>query len=185
MGKSFQDQLLKLGLVDKSKVNEAKKKKHKAKKKQGKSGTKHQVIDENVLLAQKAAEKKKARARELNRQRDAKLQKRAEDARVKQLIEQHKIEKDDKGIAYRFNVSGKIHRVFVAQEIADQLSSGRLGIVAVAVGSKQFEIVPKAAVAKIQEINSKIFVSLVAGGPDGEDPDDPYAEYKVPDDLVW
>lgn len=186
MGKSFKDQLLALGLVDKKKVAEVKKKEHRAKKTKGKKGSQGKVADENALLAQKAEEKKRARARELNREREAKLQKRAEDARIKQLIEQHKIEKDADGVAYRFNVSGKIHRVFVSQEILGQISAGRLGIVGSITGGEQFEVVPKEVLTKIKEINNSIYVNLVTGtSNDPEDPDDPYAEYKVPDDLMW
>jgi len=182
MGKSLEEQLLKLGLVDKKKVSQAKKQKHKGKK-QKKAKAAPTVIDENALLAQKAAEKKKARDRELNREREAKLQKRAESARVKQLVEQSKLDKDEKGVAYRFNVSGKIHRVFVSQEIADLLSAGRLGIVRF---GKEFEVVPIAALLKIEEIDTKIFISRVEqSANEGEDVDDPYADYKVPDDLMW
>jgi uncharacterized protein YaiL (DUF2058 family) len=183
MGKSLEEQLLKLGLVNKKKVSQTKKQKHKSKKQQKLAKTAAPVIDENALLAQKAAEKKKARDRQLNREREAKLNKRAEDARVKQLIEQSKVKKDEKGVAYRFTVTGKIHRVFVAQDIADQLSAGYLGIVAL---GKEFEVLPKAALLKIEEINPKIFISRVVGTATEEgDPDDPYADYQVPDDLMW
>lgn len=186
MGKSFKDQLLELGLVDKKKVADVKRKHHQAKKKKGKGGAKQEVVDENALLAQKAEEKKKARARELNKEREAKLQKRAEDARIKQLIEQHKIDKEGDGIAYRFNVSGKIHRIFVAQDVLDQIGVGRLGIVACVGSEERFEVIPREIVEKIQAINDTIFVFLVTQNQDeGGDPDDPYAEYKVPDDLMW
>ena len=183
MGKSFQDQLLALGLVDKKKAKETKKQQHQTKKQQGKAGRNTQVIDENVLLAQKAEEKKKARARQLNQERDIKLKKREEAAKIKQFVEQNRVAKDEKGIAYRFNVSGKIQRIFVAKEVADKLSDGRLGIVVL---SEQFEVIPRAIVEKITAIDSKTVVILNARtGDDSDDPDDPYAEYKIPDDLVW
>lgn len=183
MGKSFQDQLLQLGLVSSKKVKETKKKQHQNKKQKGKVGKKQTVVDENALLVQKAEEKKKARARKLNQQREAKLQKRADDARIKQLVEQHQIEKDDKGIAYRFNVSGKIQRIFVSAEIASKLSDGQLGIVGV---GGQFEVVPRATIEKIKQVNEQIFVNLnSASSHENVDPADPYAEFEVPDDLMW
>ncbi len=49
MGNSFQDQFLKLGLVDKKQVNKSKKQKHQKKKVQ--IPKKQVVVDENVLLA--------------------------------------------------------------------------------------------------------------------------------------
>ncbi|MBU1568507.1 MAG: DUF2058 domain-containing protein [Proteobacteria bacterium] len=181
MGKSFQEQMLKLGLVEKKKVNEAKKEQHQKKKQQ--VGKNVVVVDENVLLAQQAMEKKKARARELNLEREAKFKKRADEARIRQLVEEYKLAKDDKGIAYRFNVRGTIQRIFVTQEMADKLSHGQLGIVVLADKS---EVIPRSIVEKIQAINNKLFVSLNAPQSKTDpDPEDPYAAFKVPDDLMW
>lgn len=182
MGKSFQDQLLALGLVDKKKAKEARKEQHQKKTK--KSGKQQPpVIDENVLLARKAEEKKKARARQLNAEREAKLRKRADDARVRQLVEQNKLEKDDRGVAYRFNVQGKIQRVFVNQETADRLSVGRLGIVGL---GDTFEVLPKDTIDRITEISDRVYTNLVTVDKEkSTDPDDPYAEFEVPDDLMW
>lgn len=185
MGKTFQEQMLALGLVNKKKASENKKQKHQSKKQQAKKGRQKPVVDENAIIAQKALEKKKARAQQLNKERDEKLQKRADKARIKQLIKQSKIEKDDSGVAYRFNCKGKIHRIFVAQEVADQLSRGVLGVVALGNG---FEIVDKATVQKVSEIDPRLFFVLISAedGPKKEtDPDDPYAEYQIPDDLMW
>jgi uncharacterized protein len=181
MGKSFQEQMLKLGLVEKKQVKEAKKEQHQKKKQQ--VGKNVVVVDENALLAQQEIEKKKARARQLNLEREAKLQKRAEEARIRQLIEEHKLTKDDKGIAYRFNVRGTIQRIFVTQDMADRLSHGQLAIVVLADRS---EVIPRSIAEKIQAISNKLFISLNAP-PSGTDldPDDPYAAFKVPDDLMW
>ena len=85
MGKTFQEQLLELGLVNKKQVSQAKKAKHTASKKKPKKDRKS-PDDENAHLARQAAEKRKARDLELNRQRDAKLQKRADAAAIRQLI---------------------------------------------------------------------------------------------------
>lgn len=181
MGKTFQEQMLALGLVEKKRVNDAKKQKHKQKKQQ--SGKKQVVVDENAILAMKAQEKKKERARQLNQQREEKLQKREEAARIKQLIETHRLEKDEKGSPFRFNAGGKIQRIFVTGEMAAQLGNGSLGIVRLA---DQYEVVPRNVIEKIQAINEKVFVSLASKTFETEpDPDDPYAEYKVPDDLMW
>ncbi len=189
MGNSFQDQFLKLGLVDKKKINETKKQRHKAKKQQSKTGKKSAaqvVAEENAQLARQAMEKKKARARQLNRERDEKLQKRERAARIKQLIEHHKVEKDDNGVAFRFPVNGKIHRVFVTEEIAGKLSKGALGIVALDGAEKIFEVIPRDIVNRINEIDGSVFSHLVENSGSGDvDPDDPYAEYQVPDDLMW
>jgi uncharacterized protein YaiL (DUF2058 family) len=183
MGKTFQEQLLKLGLVNKKQVNQAKKAKHSAtKKKTQKDRQGTFVEDENARLAREAAQKRKARDLELNKQRDAKLQKRAEIAAIRQLIDNNKVAKKDDGVGFRFNVQGKIHRVFVSKETADHLSFGRLGIVA---SGKEFEVVPEAIIAKIRQLDSRIFTSLLEKKSDPGETEDPYADYQVPDDLMW
>jgi len=180
MGKSFQDQLLALGLVDKKKAQQTKQEKHRQKK--NKNSGEPQPVDENQLLAQKAAEKKKAWARKANQEREEKLKKRADDGRIRQLIEQHRVSIDEQGVGYRFNVDGKIQRLFVSEETAEHLSRGLLGIVGF---ENSFAVLPKEVVAKITAINDSLFVSLHPSAADDDDPDDPYSAYKVPDDLMW
>ncbi|MBW1635935.1 MAG: DUF2058 domain-containing protein [Deltaproteobacteria bacterium] len=181
MGNSFQDQFLKLGLVDKKQVDKAKKKKHQKKKK--KIPKKQVVVDENVLLAQEALAKKKARAQELNRIREEKLKKREELAAIRQMVEKNRLEKDDSGVAYRFNAQGKIQRIFVKKEVADQLSSGQLAIVG---QGKSYEVVPCSIGEKIRALDKKSFVLVNSPAVTKEsESDDPYAGYEVPDDLMW
>lgn len=179
---SFQEQLLKLGLVKQQQVREAKKEQH-HKKKQQVAKSAPPPVDENALLAQQLLEKKKERARQLNLEREAKLQKRAEEARIRQLLEEHKLEKSDKGVAYRFTVEKTIHRVFVSKETADGLSRGMLDIVVL---GGQCEIVPRAVALKMQGIDPALtIIHNTPGATDPADPDDPYAAYQVPDDLMW
>lgn len=181
MSNSFQDQFLKLGLVDKKQVNKSKKKQHKKKKQQ--AGKKEPVVDENALLVQREKEKKRARDQELNRQREAKLKKREQVGAAKQVVEQNRLEKDAKGVAYRFTDNKKIQRVFVCEEIAERLSKGVLAIVRIA---QEYEVVPLDAALKIEKIGIGAFVYIAENSAgDDTDPDDPYAEYKIPDDLVW
>jgi uncharacterized protein YaiL (DUF2058 family) len=179
MGNSLQDQFLKLGLVDKKKVNTIKKQKHRKKKQQP---AKKQVVDENVLLAKAALEKKRARARELNLLRDEKLKKRETAAAIRQMIISGMLEKDESGIAYRFNAGGRIQRIFVSKEMADKLSSGQLAIVTL--GDK-YEVVARETAEKILQLDSGIFVLINIPEKERKSDDDPYAEYEVPDDLMW
>lgn len=191
MRNSFQEQMLKLGLVDKKKINEVKKGKYKEKiEKKKVNAKKLSLAEENALLVQKAAEKKKERDLQLNKERERKLQKRAENARVKQLIEQNKLAKDEKnGYPFRFNVSGKIHRILVDSEAVDKLGRGVFGIVEKIGFAEQFEVVPKNVVVKIRSSSVRIFTWLADEGlqesTGGKEGDDPYAEYIIPDDLMW
>ncbi|PID76075.1 MAG: nucleoprotein/polynucleotide-associated enzyme [Deltaproteobacteria bacterium] len=182
MGKSFQEQLLELGLVDKKKMNAAKKQQHQKKKAKTSRQGHGDTVEANRQLVREAEEKKKARVRQLNRERDAKLRKRADLAQIKQLVEQNRIDKDEDGIAYRFKVAGKIQRIFVSCDTADKLSDGRLGIVLLA---DSVEVVPRAIVEKIRRIDGAVTVIVNENKDENSDPDDPYAKYKIPDDLIW
>lgn len=182
MGNSFKDQFLKLGLVDKKQVEKANKAQHQQKKK--KTGKKQPPpVDENKLLAEQAQAKKRERARQLNLEREEKLRKREELAKIRQMIEDNRLEKDDRGIAYRFADKGKIFRVFVAQQLADQLGSGAAGIVRL---GNEYEVVPASVARKLKEQNEEIVVVLNVNTSSQEaSEDDPYASYEVPDDLMW
>ena len=179
MRKSFQDQLLTLGLVDKKKAGKIKKEQHQKKRKKSKKP----VVDENAELARLALEKKKKRARELNRQREEKLAQRAKAARVKQLVNEHRISLDDNGLAYRFTEGGKIRRIYVAEKTVADLSRGHLGIIRM---EENYMVVPAKIIEKIVKISDSYF-TLVNNPPAGKeaDPDDPYGDYQIPDDLMW
>ena len=179
---SFQEQLQKLGLVKEKQVREVKREQHHKKKQQvGKNVP--PPVDENALLAKEQQEKKKARDRQLNLEREAKLKKRADEARVRQLLDEHGVAKDDRGVAYRFTVDKTIRRIFVAAETAEALSRGRLDIV---VCGERNEIVPSEVADKLRSIDPGLtIIHNAAPAADSADADDPYAAYKIPDDLMW
>lgn len=134
MGNPFQDQLLKAGLVNKKQVNKAKHENRVSKKQ-----NKHSKDTETTSkIAQQVAAQKK-RDQELNRQHAEEKLQRERLAQVKQLIEQNRLEKDDRGEAYNFVDGNKIKRIYVAAEIADQLSRGQAAIVKLGAG---YEVVP-------------------------------------------
>lgn len=180
---SFQDQLLKLGLVNKQKLDSAKKEQHQQKKQ--KIG-KHQAapVDENKVLAEQALAKKQQRAMQLNQERENKLRRREEAAKIKQMIESNRLKKDNSGQPFRFVDHGKIFRLFVADEVAGQLSGGSAAIVRL---GDQYEVVPTVVAEKLKEMDPALIVLLnvpaKAVKPASED--DPYAGFEVPDDLVW
>ncbi len=143
MANPFQDKFLKSGLVNKKQV---KKSKHEQRisKKQACNSPAAEAAD-RLAMAQ-AAQKK--RNQELNRQHNAEKQQRERLAQIKQLIEQNRLDKDERGEAYNFVDGKKIKRIYVADEIADQLSCGRAGIVKFA-GS--YEVVPAKVARQIGE----------------------------------
>lgn len=134
MGNPFQDQLLKAGLVNKKQVNKAKQESRISKKQNKHSNT----TDATSKIKQKLATEKK-RNQELNRQLSEEKKQRELLAQVKQLIEQNRLDKDDRGEAYNFVDENKIKRIYVSDEIADQLSRGQAAIVKLGIN---YEVVP-------------------------------------------
>jgi uncharacterized protein YaiL (DUF2058 family) len=185
MANAFQSQFLKLGLVDKKQVAETKSKKRKQQKSTKVAKGKPTTAEENLRIQREADEKKKERVRKLNLERDEKLRKRASAATVKQMIQQNRLKKDDKGLAFRFNMEGKIYRVFVDKETSDKLGRGVLGIVRMPGSGEVFEVLPRAILEKIRSLDSSIFIHLARAQEETADADDPYADFQVPDDLMW
>src|SRR5471032_3039722 len=81
---SLQEQFLKAGLVDKTKVKLANQDKSKQKKAERRTGT--QTVDEARLAAQETQRKNAERARELNAQRDVAATQKAIVAQIAQMI---------------------------------------------------------------------------------------------------
>lgn len=176
---SLQDQLLKAGLVDKKAAKQVSKEKRKTAKVQKKS--KQPVIDETKAQILKAREEKAERDRQLNAQLKAEADKKAISAQIKQLIERNLQSKGGGDVAYNFTDGTKIKKIYVSQSVFDLLSRGRLAIVRL---GESYELVPLPVADKIAERDESIVVS-VSSTPDVVDEDDPYADYEIPDDLMW
>ncbi len=182
MGNSLQDELLKAGLIDQAKIDQAKKQHKKNRAQQPKAkrkAAKAKPVDPAVA---KARAEKAARDRELNRQRDEVRRQREVAAEVRQLVRGHKhprSEKDD-DVPFHFENKGKIKRIFVSADTHKLISDGKLKIVN---DNGVFELVPPPIAEKIRERNSSLVIDLPEDKP--ADGDDPYADYQVPDDLMW
>jgi uncharacterized protein YaiL (DUF2058 family) len=176
---SLHEQLLKAGLVDEKKLQKAKKAKQRKEKEQRHSKQKTQ--DESARLAKQARAREAERNRELNRLRQEEAQHKAVQAQVRQLIEQNRIDLQDCEIPYNFNDGGKIRRLYVTEKLQGQLSQGRMGIVKLA---GRYEVLPREVMEKIAQRDASCVV-LLNDKPQAEDPNDPYAAFKVPDDLMW
>lgn len=177
---SLQDQLMKAGLVDAKKAKQTQKDKRKATKIQHKSKT--AVVDETKLQAQKAKEEKVARDRELNAQRKAEADRKAIAAQIKQLITLNVQSKGEGDIAYNFTDGKQIKKIHVSESVQDLLIRGRLIIVKL---GESYELVPFPVAEKIAERDESVVIALSTAQDAQTDEDDPYADYQIPDDLMW
>jgi len=178
---SLQDQLLKSGLVSTAQAKSAKSEKRKQTQQQRKNNV--TVVDEAKELVQKAQAEKVERDRELNQLRKQQEEQKHLIAQVKQLIELNRQPKDADGLAYHFNDNNKIKTLYVSATIREQIIRGRMAIVKL---GESYEVVSSEVAKKISLrdaasviVHNEQCASAVANK------DDPYADYQIPDVLMW
>ncbi len=179
MSHSLRDQLLKAGLVNEKQAKKAKQEKRKQAKQQRKSKT--AALSDTQLRAQQALAEKAERDRRLNRERQQASEQKAREAQIKQLIETNRLPIKDSEIPFHFEDGKKIKRIYVSDPIREQLAGGRLVIVK---ADSQYEVVPVAVAEKIRARDEQRVI-FCNEPQSGEDADDAYADYQVPDDLMW
>ena len=179
MSNPFQDQLLKAGLVTKKQVQKVQQDKKRKNKQQHAKGEK--AVDESRIKAQQAAQKKAERDRELNRNKEQQARQKAISSEINQLITDNCLARDEScDIVYNFEHNKKVKRIYVDDEMKQKIIQGTLGIARI---EGRYELVPKTIAEKIQQRNAKRIVIFEA--EEKVDEGDPYAEHKIPDDLVW
>ena len=177
MSNALKEQLLKAGLADAKKLKAVKKEKHKQKVQAGKNQT---VVNEASMLAEQKRLQQVERDKQLNQQKQAALQQKAIAAQVKQLIGNNTIKAQGE-VGYNFTDVKMVNRLYVSSRQHDELSRGLL---AIAKQDEQYYLVPAAVAEKIIQRQAESIVVLNAKQQQ-EDEDDPYADFKIPDDLMW
>jgi len=153
MGTSFQDQLLKSGLVNKK---QAKKSSHEKQADRKKNKGKAAPPEINEALEEKLAKEKLSR--ELNQQLNQEKQKLANLSEARHLIETNRLKlEDDWDEPYHFAEGKKIKKLFVTEQIAKKLSIGQLAIVKL---DDHFEVVPAKVARQIVQRDTVAFVVL-------------------------
>jgi uncharacterized protein YaiL (DUF2058 family) len=125
---------------------------------------------------------KAERDRELARQQNELAAQKAVAAQIRQMIEHNRIQRPVGDIAYNF-VDGKtIKKLNLPQKLVDQLSWGQLAIVKL---DDKYELIPAKAAKKISERDPAAVIALAVPQANVVAEDDPYADFQVPDDLMW
>ncbi len=181
MANSLFDQLKKSGLVDKNKAQKIKHSQYKNKKQKSSKGAAPQM-DEAKLLAQKALAEKVERDRQLNQQLKEEAERKAIAAQIKQLIENNCVEERDGDVVYNFSDANVVKRIHVSEKIHKHLITGRLVIARL---GERYELVPMPVAEKIKQRDEKYIITAEHSAEPEQDEDDPYADYKIPDDLMW
>jgi len=181
MANSLFDQLKKSGLVDKNRAQKSKRDQYKNKKQKSKKSSVFER-DTTTLLAEQAHTEKVERDRLLNQQKKEVTERNAITAQIKQLIESNAIKDCDGDIAYNFTDANVIRRIYISEKTHRHITSGLIAIAKLARG---YELVPAVVAEKLKQRDKHCIINSSHITETELDEDDPYADYKVPDDLMW
>jgi len=179
MANSLQDQLLKAGLVSEAQLNSSKKQEHRSKKRSGSRKKPGAGSAEVAQRQQRKADQDKA----LNAKKERERQANELRLQIRELVLSNAESLAGADVPYNVVRKGRIRRIYVTGAQRDQLVAGTL---AVTTAKGRHHLVPIKTADRIAELMPEYFV-FRAGAEDTPPPgeDDPYAEFKVPDDLMW
>ena len=184
MNDAFREQLLKAGLATKKQAKAVAHEENVGRRKRRKKNKGAAVVESEVSAdlqaAQAAAEEKRLRDKALNEEREANRKAEALRAEVDDLVAKNRKKDTKRDIAYQFVDGKKIKRVFVTEPVRLALANGDTGIVD---AKGNYALVSRDIALKVEERCPERLVWL--NEPEEIDEDDPYGEYKVPDDLIW
>ena len=142
-------------------------------------------LQDQLLKAGLANEKQSKQATKAKKKqtRDAQQQDRAVVAQVKQMLKRCRLDLSGGEITYNF-VDGKvIKKLYVEAMQQAALSRGSLVIIGL---DEQYFVVPANVATRIEERAPDTFIIRAEAAKDAVAvKDDPYADFVIPDDLMW
>ncbi|ELR0678858.1 DUF2058 domain-containing protein [Enterobacter hormaechei] len=175
---TLQEQMLKAGLVSSKKMAKVQRT---AKKSRVQAREAREAVEEN----------KKAqleRDKQLSEQQKQAVLAKEFRAQVKQLIEMNRITVAKGNITFNFTDGNLIKKIEVDKQTQTQLINGRLSIARLVINAKgdcDYAIIPAVVADKIAQRDADSIVLNSALSQEEQDEDDPYADFKIPDDLMW
>jgi len=180
---SLADQLLNMGVVDKKKAKKSQHQKRQTATKNRKAQQSGKTVQTDGMQQQlqQAERDKQQHDRDLNKQRDAEQAKKALWAEVGQIVDQHKVEiAKESDIAYNFSHNNKIKKLYINAEQQKQLTLGQL---AIAYNGQSYSLIPDKIAERIEQRLPDMVIRTESEQQSNED--DPYADYQIPEDLMW
>lgn len=175
---TLQEQLLKAGLVTSKKMAKVQRT---AKKSRIQAREAREAVEEN----------KKAqieRDKQLSEQQKQAVLSKEYKAQVKQLIEMNRINISKGNIGFNFTDNNVIKNMLVDKLTQAQLINGRLAIARLVTDNNsegEYVVIPAAVADKIAQRDANSIVLKSALSQEAQDEEDPYADFKIPDDLMW
>jgi len=180
MSVSLQDQLLKAGLVSKGKAKLDKQNARKKKRRQRQQGGAKDNAVSTSVQAQRKAQQERDKA--LNREREQARARKALKVQMRQLLRSHRVNDKKAEERYNFAVDERLKSLYVTKEQRRDLMQGRLAVV---LFGDSLYLVSLEVVDKARAMDSGIKVHINQPEEQAAAADDPYADYQVPDDLMW
>lgn len=177
----LQEQLLKAGLAKKSKVAEVARAQDKAR--HGKGPSESAEIQRE---AERARMEKVERDRALAAEQKARVRAAELRAQARQIIRDKKVPRTGES-EYRFTADGAIRTLLIGDDQRKLLAAGALVI---ARSGDRYELLPRRAGDQVREREPGLVVldhGQASDAPETTSAEDDayYAQFKVPDDLVW
>ena len=175
---TLQEQMLKAGLVTSKKMAKVQRT---TKKSRVQAREAREAVEENKQLQLE-------RDKQLSEQQKQVALSKEYKSQVKQLIEMNRIFLSKGDISFNFTDNNVIKKIVVDKITQTQLISGRLAIARLVVdnsGESEYAIIPASVADKIAQRDANSIVLNSALSQEEQEGEDPYADFKVPDDLMW
>ncbi|MDP2560588.1 DUF2058 domain-containing protein [Psychrobium sp. 1_MG-2023] len=177
---SLQDQLLKAGLANKQSAKQIRSEK----RKKNKAVRKNQTAEDTSLQDQLAQQKQQQAEQDLARNQaiKAELERKSELGKVKQMIEQLHIKEFAGDNEYNYVLDNKVKTILLDDINHNALVKGRISICTL---NDAVYLMPSQAAEKIAAVDESYVLLMNDNQPTEVDEDDPYADFQIPDDLMW
>jgi uncharacterized protein YaiL (DUF2058 family) len=181
---SLQDQLLKAGLTTKQKARQANTSQRKTNKQKRSGVAKDESLQDQVKQDLAKTQKEKlAKDAALNEEKKQQLANKEKTLRIQQILEHHQIKNVNGETEYNFTFNSKIKKLFVNAVTHRALVNGRLAVCGLV---EQSYLVTAETATKLAILDpSVILVQNDKVESDEIAADDPYADYQIPDDMMW
>lgn len=174
---ALQAQLLKAGLVDSKKAKQLGKQSQHAKRIGNASDA-----EVKKALADAQAQKLE-KDQKLNQEKQRILEEKTLKANIIQMIKQHQIRDTDGDITYQFIDQSKVKKIYISQNLYDQIVAGH--VVIARLEESSYALLPRPLADRIDAKMTGFMVVSNTKNQDEVAEDDPYAAYVIPDDLMW
>ncbi|TKB47505.1 DUF2058 domain-containing protein [Thalassotalea mangrovi] len=180
---SLQDQLLKAGLTTKQKARQANSDKRKRNKQKRSGAQVDASLQEQVKQdLQVAREEKAKKDQQLNADRQQAQAAKELKQRIAQILEHHSLKGIDGEVKFNFTQDNKVKSLFIDDKTHSALTRG---VLALCVLDDKFYVVTEQTAEKVATLDASVVLVNHENQDPQADEDDPYADYQIPDDLMW